>query len=177
MSLHIRLNCCLVAKSITASFLREQQLSLYILYIFICLTLTSLPFYLYRTVEVLADALVASNQSTVINSSVLAQIILLGVSLKPVLYCILLLPSKILFKCKCFTAIHVDRADILESDNRKKGRGESVESTPYVLRIPLFYPKIHRKIRTRSCPMSPIRTHRALVIHQDARWSRSAVFV
>lgn len=113
--LHIRLSCCLIAKKISRSFIREQQLSLYILYIFICLTLTSLPFYLYRSVEILFDLVGLPESIVFVNSRSFAQIILCGISFKPVFYLILFFPSKLLFQCKCYTTIELESINQLSN--------------------------------------------------------------
>jgi hypothetical protein len=146
--LHIRLCCCLIARKLTSTYLREQQLSLYILYIFICLTLTSLPFYFYRTIEILFDLHLSINYSDPINNRILAQIILFGTSFKPILYLLLICPSKILFHFKCYTSIKI------EACNQQKS---SSQCSRYSLNISTWYPKIHGiHSRTLSSPVLPI---------------------
>ncbi|CAF0827828.1 unnamed protein product [Adineta steineri] len=100
--LHIRLCCCIIIKKVTLAFNHERQLCIYILYIFIVITLTSLPFYLYRTLEIIFDAQLASVNNDLVNSRTFAQILLIGSCFKPVLVFILFFPSSILFYLKCY---------------------------------------------------------------------------
>jgi hypothetical protein len=61
------------------------------------MTLTSLPFYFYRTIEIVFDF-----QLTSINSRTFAQILLFGSCFKPLLLFLLFFPSSVLFKLKCY---------------------------------------------------------------------------
>ncbi|CAF0877362.1 unnamed protein product [Adineta ricciae] len=160
--LHIRLTCCLIARSITPIFLREQQLSLDVLYIFLCLTLTALPFYIYRSMEVLFESIIVFNQSDIINSRMLAQLILFGICFKPFLYILLLCPSNILFKLKCYTSIHIDRSDSMLSSEQQKSL---IETTTF--QIPIFYPKIHRKFRTQASRNSVGNNESSLIMDRN----------
>jgi hypothetical protein len=54
-----------------------------------------MPFYFYRTIEILFDTNISLYTSDLMNSRTLAQIIICGISFKPMLYFILLFPSKI----------------------------------------------------------------------------------
>ncbi|UJR08409.1 hypothetical protein I4U23_012679 [Adineta vaga] len=177
ISLHIRLNCCLTARLITPSFVREQQLSFYILYIFLCLTLTSLPFYLYRLIEVLFESIIAFNQMDILSSRMLAQIILLGISFKPFLYVLLLCPSKLLFKFKCYTSIHIDRTDSVSSNEHKKSFIDHSSTTQYSFKISLFYPKLHRKFQTQPYSNSSNNNLRSQIIDRNVPLSNNDVLL
>lgn len=134
----MRLSCCLIARTVTSSFLREQQMSLYILYLFLFLTLTSLPFYFYRTMEIFFDIQILSQQNDTFNSRILAQIILCGVSFKPILYILLFVPKNILFKLKCFTSIQIEQY----------GENSYMQSDQYSIRLPIIKPRIRFNLRT-----------------------------
>ena len=107
ISLQIRLSFCLMAKKITSLFLHEQQLALYVLYLLMCYTVTSLPFYFYRASEILFDWQPFSSQDDQLNSSTFAQVLLGGISIQPILFAMLFLPSKLLFRFKCYTSIRL----------------------------------------------------------------------
>jgi hypothetical protein len=158
--LHIRLCCCLITKRITLIYLREQQLALYISYIFICLTLTSLPFYFYRTIEILFDLQLSANDSDPINNRILAQVILFGASFKPMLYLLLLCPSNILFRFKCYTSIRIETFnqfdELLVINQQPK---PSSQPHRYSLEISRWYPKIRMNSRTLSNPVLSDATH------------------
>ena len=160
--LHIRLCCCLIAHRITSAFLREQQFSLYILYIFICLTVTSLPFYFYRASEILFDSHLSPYQHPWINSCTFAQLLLCGISVQPVLYAILLLPAKALFRLKCYTSIQMPTDVQMESNllltlpsTRSPRLYPLLRShqAQYSLRMSSFYPRFHLHLRTVSQPI------------------------
>ena len=170
--LHIRLTCCLTARSITPIFLREQQLSLDVLYIFLCLTVTALPFYIYRSMEVLFESIIVFNQSDIINSRMLAQLILLGICFKPFLYILLLCPSNILFKFKCYTSIHIDRSTLLLSNEQQKSL---IETTTF--QIPIFYPKIHRKFRTQASRNSVGNNESSLIVDGNSAIANNNVLL
>ena len=149
----IRLCCCLITSRITPTYLREQQLALYISYIFICLTLTSLPFYFYRTIEILFDLQLSADDSDPINNRILAQVILFGTSFKPMLYLLLLCPSKILFRFKCYTSIRIgtfNQFDELLVDGQPKS---SSQTHRYSFEISTWYPKVRINPRTLSNPV------------------------
>ncbi|CAF2968698.1 unnamed protein product, partial [Rotaria sp. Silwood2] len=170
ISLHIRLSCCLIARKISSSFLREQQLSLYMLYIFSCLTITSLPFYFYRTIEIIFDSLLSSYSNDMINSRTLAQIILSGISFKPILYLILLFPSKILFKFKCYTTVKIESINQLNSVfliSHKKQDEKHLNRDRYSLKLSSFYPKIHIKFRSLSNPLVTTNNIHSIIIDQN----------
>ncbi|CAF3295424.1 unnamed protein product [Rotaria socialis] len=169
--LHIRLSCCLTARKISPSFLREQQLSLYILYIFTCLTLTSLPFYLYRTIEIIFDSITLSYLNSMINSRTLAQVILSGISCKPVLYFIIFSPSKFLFKFKCYTTIKIENINQLQNilliKNQQDKYGQRAPHERYSLRFTTLYPKVHAKFRSLSHPAITIDNRHSVLIGQN----------
>ena len=144
--LHIRLCCCLISDRINASFLREQQLSLYILYIFICLTVTSLPFYFHRASEILFDAHLSSYHHPWINSCTFAQLLLCGISVQPVLYALLVLRPRVLFRLKCYTSIQMPTDVQLESHLLLP------YPVRYSLHVSSFYPRLQLKLRTLSQP-------------------------
>ncbi|CAF1084219.1 unnamed protein product [Adineta steineri] len=174
--LHIRLNCCIIRRTITSSFLREQRVSIYILYIFICLTLTSLPFYLYRTIENFFYVDIPSLTHDIINGLGLAQIILLGISFKPVLYFILFVPSRILFKFKRYLTNQLDTNNITDIllIQEQKHRTQQTESPRYSLQLPSFYSRIHKKFRPLS---NSITTHdyRSVIIDQNTTMSTNVL--
>jgi hypothetical protein len=72
----------------------------------------------------------------------------------------LLSPSNILFKFKCYTSIKIERIDQIDdislfnqSNQQLKHPRLSSPSGRYSLRISSFYPKIHIKLRTFSNPV------------------------
>jgi len=103
-------------------------------------------------VEILFDSHILSNQYDIINSHTLAQTILFGISFKPILYFILLFPSKILFKFKCYTSIQtetIDRIDDVSLVNQQPDHNiQHSGHGRYSLKLPLFYPKIHFNLRS-----------------------------
>lgn len=159
--LHIRLCCCLIAPKLTTAFLRDQQISIYILYIFISLTLTSFPFYFYRTIEILFDLHVSSNYHDSVNSRILAQMILVGISFKPMLYFILIFPSKILFRFHCYTSIRIQSLDEIDAiDQVPRPKKLSIERSQHrqssSLKLMSYYPKIPLNSRSFSNPIVAI---------------------
>ncbi|CAF5095907.1 unnamed protein product, partial [Rotaria sp. Silwood1] len=175
--LHIRLSCCLIASKMSTTFLREQQLSLYILYIFACLTITSLPFYFYRTIDIIFDSFLLTYSNDMINSRTLAQIILSGISFKPILYLILLFPSKILFKYKCYTTVKIESINQLNNVfliNNKKHEEKNLKNLNherYSLKLSSIYPKIHIKFRSLSNPLVTTNNIRSIIIDQKQNTS------
>lgn len=95
--LHLRLSCGLIANRITSVCRQEQRIAFVILYFLICLTLTSLPFYFYRVSESLFDSYSTWFHHDIINSSTFTQLLLVGISIQPILYVLLFLPSRHLF--------------------------------------------------------------------------------
>jgi len=139
-----------------------------------CLTITSLPFYFYRTVEILFDAQVSSNYYDVINSRVLAQIILFGISFKPILYFILLTSPKILFKFKCYTSIQIETIDEIDNNllanelnQHTAHHRQASESGRYSLKLYLFYPKIHINLKRLSVPIKLTNNRHSIGIDQN----------
>lgn len=100
--LHIRLCCCVIIQRMNSTFNHERQLCIYVLYIFILITFTSLPFYFYRITEIIFDTQLTAISNEFINSRVFAQILLMGICFKPLLIFILFFPSSNLFKLKCY---------------------------------------------------------------------------
>ena len=97
---------------LTTAFNQERQLCIYILYTFMFITLTSLPFYFSRTIEILFDT-----QLTSINGQTFAQLLLLGCSFKPLFFLLLFFPSSVLFKSKCYFKCYSPvNIEILEQD-------------------------------------------------------------
>ena len=173
--LHIRLCCCLIAHKLTRIFLREQQLSLYILYLFFCLTLTSLPFYLYRTSEILFDLQISSHYHDLVNSRLLAQLILIGISCKPMLYFLLICPSNILFRFRCYTSIRIESFEdiIIIEQEREQARQPvtkklSIERSQY-RQSSLNFSASHPKVRVRSQTIS----HPSLLTNEQPSTSSS----
>jgi hypothetical protein len=134
-----------------------------------CLTLTSLPFYFYRIVEILFDAQISSNYYDVINSRVLAQIILFGISFKPILYFILLTSSKILFKFKCYTSIQIERIDQIDNElnQQTEHHRQGSQSGRYSLKLYSFYPKLHINLQRLSVPVKLTNHHHLNCIDQN----------
>lgn len=90
--LHIRL--CLRSIRKIQSSTNQKMICIYVLFIFITLTSTSLPFYTYRTFEIFFDGQAAMMNNELINSRTLAQLLLLGVCSKPVLLIALFFPNR-----------------------------------------------------------------------------------
>lgn len=97
-----------MAQKVKRRFIREQQISLYILHIFLYLTITSIPFYFHRTVEAIFEGLIVFEEIYWFNSCTFPQLLLFGVSFQPIVYVILLVPPETLFKLKCFTSIRIE---------------------------------------------------------------------
>jgi hypothetical protein len=115
--------------------------------------------------EILFDLQISSTYNDLINSRILAQIILFGISFKPILYFILLIPSKILFKFKCYTSIHIDHKDEDLLDNQQKSM-QCSRRDRYSLRLSLFHPKIHFDLPRLSTPILS-NTRHSIDIHQN----------
>lgn len=81
-------------------------MAFYILYVLIWLTLTSIPFYFYRTCEILFDSQWTFFYHDFINSSTFTQLLLIGISVQPVLYTILFLPARYIIRWKSYTFVH-----------------------------------------------------------------------
>ncbi|CAF0732935.1 unnamed protein product [Rotaria sordida] len=162
--LHIRLCCCIITRKVTSSFTHERQICIYILYIFTTVTLTSIPFYCYRAIEIIFDTQLISINNEIMNSRIFSQILLFGTCFKPLLFFILFCPSSILFKLKCYSTcyssenfqIMEQNKQILSPSNnqiRLSQRQPIISSRHH--RYSLFmgsscYPKFHSKLRTQS---------------------------
>lgn len=171
--LHIRLSCCIVIKKITASFNHERQICICILYTFITVTLTSLPFYFYRAIEIVFDTQLVLINSDIINSRLFSQILLLGTSFKPVLFFILFFPSSTFFKFKfyltCYSSTNIQGIEqneqLLPLANKSVHSHERRSSTLSPRhRYSLFTHSSHRekshpKLRTQSHPILMTNNH------------------
>jgi hypothetical protein len=102
--------------------------------------------------EILFDLNISVYYYDLINSRTLAQIILCGISFKPILYFIILFPSKILFKFKCYTSITLDSLDGIDSVNQQDPHLRQRLQGRYSLNLHAFYPKYRRQLRTLSTP-------------------------
>lgn len=139
--LHIRLCCCVILNKVTSSFNHERQLCIYILYIFILITLTSIPFYFHRSIEIIFDTQLIPMNNEYINSRTFAQTLLLGISIKPLLFFILFFPSSILFKLKCYLKCYSPvNIQLLEQDDEVLS---STNNQNIPQRQPLHGPKRH----------------------------------
>ena len=131
------------------------------LYIFFSLTLTSFPFYFYRTIEILFGVHFSSNYHDSVNSRILAQMILFGISFKPILYFILIFPSKVLFRFHCYTSIGVQSLDEIDAiDQQSRPKKLSIERSQHrqssSLKLMGYHPKIPLNSRSLSNPIVSI---------------------
>jgi hypothetical protein len=166
-------------KKSTSALNQERQLCIYILYIFIMLTLTSLPFYAYRSIEIIFDTQLISINNDFINSRTFSQILLFGTCFKPLLFFILFFPSSILFKSKChFKCYSPTNIQMIEQEEEilpslsnhknliKPEQQKSITRSHHhrysLLRGSSYYPKFHSKLRTRSNPVLTTNNY-----HQD----------
>jgi hypothetical protein len=137
--------------------------------------LTSLPFYFYRTIEIIFDTQLTTINNDLINSRTFAQILLLGACFKPILFCISFFPSSVLFKfkfyLKCYSPTNIqiveqDEHKQLTSINNKKQykQPKPITRSPHhrysLFMHPSRYSKIRTKLRTQSNPSIPIYNHR-----------------
>ena len=114
--LHIRVCCCVTIENLTTAFNQERQICIYILYTFMSITLTSLPFYFSRTIDILFDI-----QLTSINAQIFPQILLIGCCVKPLLFLLLFFPSSVLFKSKCYFKCYSPvNIEILDQDEERE---------------------------------------------------------
>ena len=141
-------------------------MSLYILYMLISLSITSLPFYFYRASEVLFELPSTFANHRLFNSRTFAQLLIFGASCKPILYFILFAPSKIVFKFKCYTSIRIEassRVDGTDDEDDALFLSGSLEQQDmyylarehhdrYSLRLSSLYPLLHMQLRTMTKP-------------------------
>lgn len=149
----------------TSSYHQERQLCIYVLYIFILITLTSLPFYFHRTIEIIFDTQLIPMNNEYINSRTFAQTLLLGISIKPLLFFILFFPSSVLFKLKCYlkcySPVNIQLLDqneaILSSTSNQNLQQRQSTNGPkrhcYSLFVSSSYQKSQSKFRTQSHPI------------------------
>ena len=128
------------------------------------MTLTSLPFYLHRTIEIVFDI-----QLTSFNSRTFAQILLFGSCFKPLLIFLLFFPSSILFKLKCYlkcySPVNIEIVDqneqILNNQNQLEQQQQQQQMIGggkrhcYSLFTPsaTYHSKFQSKLRTQSNPI------------------------
>lgn len=113
--------------------------------------------------EILFDLHIPSNYDDLVNNRALAQLILLGISCKPMLYFLLICPSKILFRFKCYTSIRIDPFDDIlamtqEQQKQPIMKKLSIERSQYrqsSLNLPTTHQKIRVNSRTLSQPILP----------------------
>ena len=163
LALHVRLCCCFMVKKVSSTFAHERQLCIYILYIFISLTLTSLPFYCCRTIEIVFDTQLSSFTNEFLNSRTFAQLLLFGASLKPILSLILFSPSSMLFRVKFSSNGHVEEdSGVLSSSSqhsRAISQSQQTKTTASMhqrqsMQVRFtFHPKFHSHLRTQSQPI------------------------
>ncbi|CAF2264492.1 unnamed protein product [Rotaria magnacalcarata] len=167
--LYIRLCCCMITKKVTSIYVHERQLCIYILCMFSTVTLTSIPFYFYRVIEISFDNQFTLTNNEVFNSRTCAQILLFGACFKPLLFFILFFPSSSLFYLKCYLACYSPtKFQIIEqpeeilppsnSQSRIKKRQSMmpVQRHRYSLCLQSsYYPKSHVRPRTQSIPALP----------------------
>ncbi|CAF0894040.1 unnamed protein product [Adineta ricciae] len=118
--LHIRLCCCMFIKKVTSAVQHERQLCLYILHMFMLITITSLPFYFYRIRGFIFDTSANSMANDINISRTFAQILLVGICIKPSLVLILFCPSSILFYLKYCSLCFSTNNHLLEQDEENK---------------------------------------------------------
>lgn len=117
-------------------------------------------------IEILFDPQISNYHSDIINSRILAQIILFGISFKPILYFILLIPKKFLFKLKCYTSIHIDRFDQIDGNLLiHQQQKQTDQRRRYSLTLSIFHPKIHINLRRLTNPV--ISTNNCHLVNND----------
>jgi hypothetical protein len=96
------------------------------------------------------------------------------------LYFILLCPSKILFKFKCYTSLHIEKIDHIDdilSVNRftqqQKHNTPRSKHIRYSLRLSALHPKVHNNLRTLSSPAIAGIDHQSMTIDQNQNISNA----
>ncbi|UJR37844.1 hypothetical protein I4U23_030534 [Adineta vaga] len=165
ITLLIRLCCCIIMRKVTSAFNHERQLCLYILYIFILMTLTSLPFYFYRIGGIIFDTQANTGSNDFNIGRTFSQILLIGICFKPLLIFILFFPPPIIFYlkcyCKCYSPTTNDSLDhneeivsFMDTKQQQQQQLSSVEYHQYLLlRQSSRDEKFHPKSRTDSNPV------------------------
>lgn len=89
------------------------------------ITLTSLPFYFSRTIDILFDI-----QLTSINAQIFPQILLIGCCIKPLLFLLLFFPTSVLFKSKCYFKCYSPvNIEILEEEEEELNSSRRISNS------------------------------------------------
>jgi hypothetical protein len=122
------------------------------------------------------DSQLFAYQHPLMNSCTLAQLLLCGISIKPVLYAVLFLPDNVLLQWKCYTSIGLAPTNMNDDDDDDDDDdpfldGPSIDmyalstrcADRYAFRLLSFYPRLQFKRRTLSNPILPS----TVDIHRD----------
>ena len=117
--LHVRLCCCMFIKKVTSAVQHERQLCLHILHMFMLITVTSLPFYFYRIRGFIFETPANSVANDTNISRTFAQILLVGICIKPSLVLLLFCPPSILFYLKYSSLCFPTNSQLLEEEDEE----------------------------------------------------------